>query len=54
VWLICGALIFFTGYEETGLGRRIALSLVSAMRGSTPGPGYEVLLADPAIAPFKP
>src|SRR4051812_32478796 len=28
VWLIFGALIFSSGYEKTGLGRRIALALV--------------------------
>ena len=28
VWLIFGALVFSNGYEKTGLGRRIALTLV--------------------------
>ena len=28
VWLIFGSLVFATGYEKTGLGRRIALTLV--------------------------
>jgi L-tartrate/succinate antiporter len=54
VWLIFGALIFSTGYEKTGLGRRIALSLVRAMGGSALGLGYAVMLADLAIAPFTP
>jgi len=54
VWLIFGALIFSTGYEKTGLGRRIALSLVSVMGRSTLGLGYAVMLADLLIAPFTP
>src|SRR4051812_41864613 len=54
VWLIFGALILSTGYEKTGLGRRIALSLVRVMGGSTLGLGYAVMLADLAIAPFTP
>ena len=37
VWLIFGALVFARGYEKTGLGRRIALSLVGAMGKSTLG-----------------
>src|SRR4051812_46073638 len=54
VWLIFGALIFSTGYEKTGLGRRIALTLVRRLGGSTLGLGYAVMLADLAIAPFTP
>jgi len=54
VWLIFGALVFSTGYEKTGLGRRIALSLVRVMGKSTLGLGYAVMLADLAIAPFTP
>src|SRR4051794_14204208 len=54
VWLIFGALILSTGYEKTGLGRRIALSLVRVMGRSTLGLGYAVMLADLAIAPFTP
>ncbi len=52
VWLIFGALTLSTGYEKTGLGRRIALSLVRLMGRSTLGLGYAVMLADLAIAPF--
>jgi len=52
VWLIFGALVFSTGYEKTGLGRRIALSLVSVMGRRTLGLGYAVMLADLLIAPF--
>ena len=54
VWLIFGALVFSRGYEKTGLGRRIALSLVRAMGKSTLGLGYAVMLADLLIAPFTP
>jgi L-tartrate/succinate antiporter len=54
VWLIFGALTLSTGYEKTGLGRRIALSLVKVMGQSTLGLGYAVMLADLAIAPFTP
>lgn len=52
VWLIFGALILSTGYEKTGLGRRIALLLVRRMGGNTLGLGYAVTLADLALAPF--
>ena len=45
---------FSTGYEKTGLGRRIALSLVRLMGRSTLGLGYAVMLADLLIAPFTP
>jgi L-tartrate/succinate antiporter len=54
VWLIFGALVFSTGYEKTGLGRRIALSLVRVLGGSALGLGYAVMLTDLAIAPFTP
>jgi L-tartrate/succinate antiporter len=54
VWLIFGSLVFSTGYEKTGLGRRIALSLVGVMGRSTLGLGYAVMLADLLIAPFTP
>jgi L-tartrate/succinate antiporter len=52
VWLIFGALTLSIGYEKTGLGRRIALTLVRLMGRSTLGLGYAVTLADLAIAPF--
>jgi L-tartrate/succinate antiporter len=54
VWLIFGALVFSRGYEKTGLGRRIALSLVGLMGKSTLGLGYAVMMADLVIAPFTP
>ncbi len=54
VWLIFGALVLSSAYERTGLGRRIALSLVRSMGKSTLGLGYAVMLADLLIAPFTP
>ena len=54
VWLIFGVLVFARGYDKTGLGRRIALSLVATMGKRTLGLGYAVMLADLAIAPFTP
>jgi L-tartrate/succinate antiporter len=52
VWLIFGALTLCTGFDRTGLGRRIALALVRVLGRSTLGLGYAVTLADLAIAPF--
>lgn len=54
VWLIFSAFMFTLGYERTGLGRRVALSLVRWLGGSTLGLGYAVMLADVALAPFTP
>jgi len=54
IWLIFGTLVVSTAYDKTGLGRRIALSLVRLMGQSTLGLGYAVMLADLAIAPFTP
>jgi L-tartrate/succinate antiporter len=54
IWLIFGTLIVSTAYEKTGLGRRIALSLVRSLGQSTLGLGYAVMLADLALAPFTP
>jgi L-tartrate/succinate antiporter len=54
IWLIFGALVVSTAYEKTGLGRRIALSLVQRMGQSTLGLGYAILLADLILAPVTP
>ena len=54
VWLIFAAFMFALGYERTGLGRRIALSLVRRLGGHTLGLGYATMLADLALAPFTP
>lgn len=54
VWLIFAAYMFAAGYEKTGLGRRLALLLVSALGKKTLGLGYAVALADLVLAPFTP
>jgi len=53
-WLIFAALVLASGYEKTGLGKRIALWLIKHMGKSTLGLGYAVALADLALAPFTP
>ena len=54
VWLIFGAFVFSTGYKKSGLGRRIALTLVKALGRSTLGLGYATALTDLALAPGTP
>src|SRR6478735_4938875 len=54
VWLIFGALVASMGYEKTGLGRRLALFLVTHLGRRTLGLGYAVALADLALAPLTP
>ncbi|APT57474.1 DASS family sodium-coupled anion symporter [Roseomonas gilardii] len=54
VWLIFAAFIFSLGYERTGLGRRLALLLVSRLGGRTLSLGYAVMIADGVLAPFTP
>lgn len=54
VWLIFVAYNFVLGYEKTGLGRRIALTLVKWLGRRTLGLGYAVALADLVLAPFTP
>ena len=54
VWLIFSATTFALGYEITGLGRRIALTLVARLGRKTLGLGYAVALADLILAPFMP
>ncbi len=54
VWLIFVAFMFGLGYEKTGLGRRLALSLVRWLGRRTLGLGYAVALADLCLAPFMP
>jgi L-tartrate/succinate antiporter len=53
-WLIFASMVLASGYERTGLGRRIALWLTKYLGRSTLGLGYVVALADLAIAPFTP
>jgi L-tartrate/succinate antiporter len=54
VWLIFVAFMFGLGYEKTGLGRRLALSLVRRLGRRTLGLGYAVVLSDLLLAPFMP
>ena len=54
VWLIFIAFMFALGYEKSGLGKRIALILVSKMGKRTIGLGYAIALADLVLAPFMP
>jgi len=54
VWIIFAALMFSLGYEKTGLGRRVALTLVKFLGGKTLGLGYAITLSDLVIAPFTP
>jgi L-tartrate/succinate antiporter len=54
VWLIVAAFIFSLGYEKTGLGKRIALLLVSWLGKRTLPLGYAVAFADLILAPFTP
>ena len=54
VWLIFAAYMFGLGYEKTGLGRRVALSLVKILGRTTLGLGYAVALSDVLLGPFMP
>ena len=54
VWLIFGAFILALGYERTGFGHRIALSIVKRMGKNTLLLGYGITLADTLLAPFIP
>lgn len=54
VWLIFSAFILSTGYEKSGLGRRLALLLVSRLGKSSLGLGYAVTLADLLLSPVTP
>ena len=46
--------MFSTGYKKSGLGRRIALTLVRALGRKTLGLGYAAALTDLALAPGTP
>ena len=54
VWLIFAAFMFALGYEKSGLGKRIALSLVRAMGHNTLMLGYAIVAADTLLAPVTP
>jgi citrate:succinate antiporter/L-tartrate/succinate antiporter len=54
VWLIFAAFSIGLGYQKSGLGRRIAMLLVSKLGKSTLGLGYAIALTDGVLAPFIP
>jgi L-tartrate/succinate antiporter len=54
VWLMFVVLMVALGYQKTGLGHRIALTLVRRLGGRTLGLGYAVALADLVLAPLTP
>ena len=54
VWLIFAAFAIGLGYQKSGLGRRIAMILVSKLGKSTLGLGYAIALTDGVLAPFIP
>lgn len=54
IWLIFAAFMFGTGYEKTGLGRRIALMLVKKMGHRTLFLGYAVMFSELILAPVTP
>jgi citrate:succinate antiporter/L-tartrate/succinate antiporter len=54
VWLTFGAFLFALGYRATGLGRRLALTLVQRLGRRPLGLGYAIALADLVLAPGTP
>ncbi|MGE5248035.1 MAG: DASS family sodium-coupled anion symporter [Verrucomicrobiota bacterium] len=54
VWFIFAAFMLATGYEKTGLGRRLGLALIAKLGRKTLGLGYAVALFDLVLAPVLP
>ncbi len=54
VWLVVAAFFIAAGFIKTGLGARIAYSLVARFGGSTLGLGYSLVAADLVLAPAIP
>lgn len=54
VWLIFAAFMIGIGYENSGLGKRIALFLVQKLGKSSLGLGYAIAITDLVLAPFIP
>ena len=54
VWLIFVAFMFALGFQKTGLGRRIALTLMQKLGAKPLGLGYAAACSDLVIAPFTP
>jgi len=51
IWLIVAAFVFSVAFKKTGLGRRVAYTVMRAIGGSALKLGYAVVLADMIIAP---
>jgi len=54
VWLVLLAFFFAEGFQKTGLGDRIALSVIRAVGGTTLGLAYGLNLAELAVAAAMP
>jgi len=54
VWFIFVAFMLATGYEKTGLGRRLGLALMAKLGRKTLGLGYAVALFDLVLSPVLP
>jgi L-tartrate/succinate antiporter len=54
VWLIFAAFMFALGYDKSGLGKRIALTLVKAMGRNTLTLGYAIVAAETLLSPVTP
>ena len=54
VWLIFVAFMFASGFEKTGLGKRIAFYLVTKLGKRTLGLGYAIAFAELLLAPIMP
>lgn len=54
IWLVVAAILFARGFINSGLGTRIAYTLVKKIGGSSLKLGYAMLLSDLIIAPATP
>ncbi|MDO0824857.1 anion permease [Desulfosporosinus nitroreducens] len=54
IWLIVSAFIFAIGFVKTGLGLRIAYTLIRAFGDSTLKLGYTIVLSDLILSPATP
>src|SRR5574344_1176529 len=54
VWLIFAAFMIGIGYQNSGLGKRIALFLIQKLSKSSLGLGYAIAVSDLILAPFIP
>lgn len=54
VWLIFVAFMFASGFEKTGLGKRISFLLVKKLGARSLGLGYAIAFADLLLAPIMP